>query len=77
MWKEELRVRDVVFWEESRKQEFNLCKMLEARDRSMKTALESRDIGWLNSLQHCEDNLRLTTQELINNKCTLESIGKR
>ena len=50
----------------------NLCEMLEARDRSMKTALESRDIGWLNSLQDCKDSLRLTTQKLINNRCTLE-----
>ena len=24
-----------------------------------------------------QDNLRLTTQELINNRCTFESIGKR
>ena len=51
--------------------------MLEARDGSMKTALEARDIGWLKSLQHCKDSLRLNTQELINNRCTLESIGKR
>ena len=77
MWRKEQRVRDAVFWEESRKQEFNLCKMLEVRDRSMKTALGSRDIGSLNSLQHCKDSLRLITQELINNRCTLESIGKR
>ena len=77
MWREELRVRDVVFWEESGKQEFNLCKMLETKDRSMKAALESIDIGWLNSLQHCKDSLRLTTQKLINKKSTLESIGKR
>ena len=77
MWKEELRVRDVIFWEELEKQEFDLCKMLKARDCSMKTTLESRDIGRLNSLQHCKDSLRLNTQELINNRCTLESIGKR
>ena len=51
--------------------------MLEIKDRSMKIALESRDKGWLNNLQHCKDNLMLTTQELINNRCTLESIGKR
>ena len=43
----------------------------------MKTTLELRDIGWLNSLQHYKDSLRLTTQELINNRFTLESIGKR
>ena len=28
-------------------------------------------------LQHCKDSLRLTIQELINNRCTLESINKR
>ena len=77
MWGEGLRVRDVAFWEESGKQEFNLCKMLEARDCSMKIALELRDIEWLNSLQHCRDILRLTTQELINNRCIVESLGKR
>ena len=43
----------------------------------MKTSLESRDIGWLNNLQHFKDSLRLNTQELIKNMCTLESIGKR
>ena len=26
---------------------------------------------------HCKDSLRLTTQEFIYNRCTLESIGKR
>ena len=43
----------------------------------MKKALEARDIVWLKSLQHCKDSFRLNTQELINNRCTLESIGKR
>ena len=51
--------------------------MLAARDSSMKKVLEARDVGWLNSLQHCKDRLRLNTQELINNRCILESIGKR
>ena len=51
--------------------------MMAARDSSMKKALEVRDVGWLNSLQHCKDSLRLNTQELINNRRTLESIGKR
>ena len=51
--------------------------MLAARDSSMKNSLEARDVGWLNSLQHYEDSLRLNTQELINNRCTLESIGER
>ena len=43
----------------------------------MEKYLEARDVGWLNNLQHCKDSLRLNTQELINNRCTLESIGKR
>ena len=77
MWREELRVRDELFWEELGKQKHNLCTMLAARDCSMKKALEARDIGWLNSLQHFKDSLRLNTQELINNKCTLELIRKR
>ena len=61
MWREELRVRDVVFWEESRKQEFNVCKMLETKDYRKKTTLELRDKGWLNSLQHCKDSFSLIT----------------
>ena len=51
--------------------------MLEDKDKIIKAVLESRDGEWLNSLQHCRDRLRLNTQELINNKCTLKSIGKR
>ena len=51
--------------------------MLAARDCSIKKALEARYIGWLNNLQHCKDSMRLNTQELINNRGTLESIGKR
>ena len=77
MSREELRVRDEIFWEESGKQEHNLSIMLASRDDSMKKALEPRDVGWLNSLQHFKDSLRLNTKELVNNRCTLESIGKR
>ena len=51
--------------------------MLAARDGSMKKDLEARDVGWLKNLQPCKDSLRLNTQEQINNRCTLESIGKR
>ena len=62
MWREELRVRDEILWEESRKKEHNLCTMMAARDSSMKKYLEVRDVGWLNNLQHCKDSLRLNTQ---------------
>ena len=72
-WREVIRIRDVAFWEETKIHESNLLKMLE----DIKVALESSDREWLNSLQHCRDSLRLNTQELINNRCTLESIGKR
>ena len=68
MWREDLRVRDVAFCEESGKQEFNLCERLEARDNSIEAVLESRDIEWLNSLQHYKDSLRLITQEVTNNR---------
>ena len=49
MWREELRVKDEILWEELGKREHNLCTMLAARDRSMKKALEARDVGWLNN----------------------------
>ena len=63
--------------EETGIDEFNLLKMLEDRDKVLKAALESRDRDWLNSLEHCKQSYRLMTYEHINNKITLESIGKR
>ena len=75
--RKELRVRDITFWEETGKQEYALYQMLETRDKAIKMALVSREREWLYSLQHCRDSLRVTTQELINNRGTLESIGKR
>ena len=51
--------------------------MLERRDQEIHNYFASRDQGWLNDLQHYKDSLRLNTEEFINNKCTLESIGKR
>ena len=56
-----IKVKDVAFWEEIGTHEFNLLKMLEDRDKSLKATLESRDKEWLNSLQHCRDSLRLNT----------------
>ena len=51
--------------------------MLEDKDNVMNAALESRDRDWLNSLEHCKQSFRLMTYEQINNRTTLESIGKR
>ena len=77
MWREELRVRDVAFWEESGKQEDDLCRMLKIRDRKIQDSLVSRDQAWLNSLHSCNESMRLMTQEQINIRETLESLGKR
>ena len=35
MWRNELRERDVVYWEESRNIEVELVKMLEIRDKGI------------------------------------------
>ena len=75
--REVIRVRDVAFLEEASIHEFNLLKMLEDRDKSLKAALESRDREWLNSLQHCRDRMRLNTQEMINNRTLMEKLSKR
>ena len=77
MWKEELRIRDVAFWEESGKQEGDLCRMLETRDKQIQDSLVFRDQAWLNSLHSCNESLRLMTQEQINIRVTLKSLGKR
>ena len=76
-WREELRVRDVAFREESEMQEYDLCKMLERRDQNMKEALVQRDQEWLNSLHYYSESLRLMTQEQINIRGTMESLGKK
>ena len=66
----------MAFWEETIIHESNLLKILEDRDKSLKAALELRDREWLNSLQHCKDNLRLNTQEMINNITLMETLSK-
>ena len=76
MWKEEQRVRDVAFWEESGKQEGDLCRMMETRDKQILDSLVSRDQAWLNRLHSYKEGLRLMTQEQINIRATLESMGK-
>ena len=51
--------------------------MLEIRDNGMIKSLVSRDRAWLNNLHSYSESLRLMTQEQINLRGTLESIGKR
>ena len=51
--------------------------MLEMRDNGMIKSLVSRDKAWLNNLHSYSESLRLMTQEQINLRGTLESIGKR
>ena len=51
--------------------------MLERRDQGIQECLVSRDRTWLNSLHSYSESLRLMTQEQINLRGTLESIGKR
>ena len=72
-----MRIEDIAFWEESGKQEFELCKMLETRDNNMKEFFVSRDEALLNILHQYSESLRLMTREQINIRATLESIGKR
>ena len=77
MWRKELQERDVIFWDETRKQEYNICEMMEGRDLLLKEALTSSDQEWLNGLHHCKESVRLMTFKKINNKELLETIGKR
>ena len=72
-----MRERDVIYWEEARKKEVKLVKILDTRDKGIQDSLVSRDRAWLNSLHSCNESLRLMTQEQINMKATLESMGKR
>ena len=55
----------------------SLCIMLEIRDKEILDSLVSRDQAWLNSLNSYSESLRLMTQEQINLRATLESIGNR
>ena len=50
---------------------------MERRYQVIQNCLVSKDQGWLNGLHHCKESLRLMTMEQINNRVTLESIGKR
>ena len=51
--------------------------MLERRDQVIQNCLVFRDQEWLNGLHHCKESLRLMTLHFINNRATLESVGKR
>ena len=77
MWRYELRSRDAAYREESSDTTLCLVIMLERRDKEIQNSLVSRDRALLNSLHSCSESLRLMTQEQINLRKTLESIGKR
>ena len=51
--------------------------MMETRDKQIQDSLVSRDQAWLNRLHSYKESLRLMTQEQINIRATLESMGKR
>ena len=38
-----LKKRDVIYWEETGKQEYNLCEMLEKINKAIKEELTSKD----------------------------------
>ena len=67
----------MAFWTETGKHEAGLIKMLEDRDNALKVGLKSRDMNWLNSLEHCKQSFRLMTYEQVNNRTLLESLAKR
>ena len=67
----------MTFWSETTKNAESLCKILERRDKEMMASLQNRDKLWLCSLEHCKQSYRLMTYEQVNNRKTLESIGKR
>ena len=73
----ELKNKDVIYWEEIGKQEYNLCEMLEKRDKSITEKLTSGDREWLNSLQHYRDCLRIMSHVQVNNRTLIESLAKR
>ena len=77
MWRYELRNRDATYQEESSDTTLSLVRMLERRDKEIQDFLVSRDQAWLDSLHSYNEGLRLMTQEQINLRETLESIGKR
>ena len=52
--REELKNRDMTFWDETTKNAESLCKMLERRDKEMMETLHNRDKLWLGSLKHCK-----------------------
>ena len=53
--------RDATYWEEARKKEGDLIRMLERRDKEIQDSLVSKDKARLNSLHSCSESLRLMT----------------
>ena len=72
-----MRERDVAYWQGKTKKDEDLERMLERRDQGIQECMVSKDRAWLNSLHSYSKSLRLMTQEQINLRATLESIGKR
>ena len=77
MWRVELKERDEEYWRGQKERDGILSRTMERRDQAIQNCLVCRDQGWLNGLHHYKESLRLMTMEYINNKATLESIGKR
>ena len=75
--REELKNRDMTFWDETTKNVEPLCKMLQRRDQEMMEALRNRDKLWLGSLHQCKQSYIMMSYEQVNNRTSLESIGKR
>ena len=75
-WRAVIRDREVAFWTETGKHETGIIKMLEDKDNALKAGMESRDMNWLNSLEHCKQSFRLMTYEQVNNRTLLESLAK-
>ena len=77
MWRKELNKKEEAYWKGQKERDNSLVRMLERRYQGNHGILASRDQAWLNSLHHCSESLRLMTQEHINMRATMESIGKR
>ena len=75
--REELKNRDMTFCDETTKNAESLCKMLERRDQEMMVVLHNRDKLWSGSFENYKQSYIMMTYEKVNNRTSLESIGKR